>query len=331
MKSDGIQRAVRANRHERSAGDAPSLGRIARMPGTGMPKGVRRRRKRSERARQGDSKLIFNWSLLLGVLAAVSLMGALFFWLLPQIRAGRAHGIKSETEHESVVSSISKFSSPSETEALNLVKRALAIRDPAQVAEHFRLGTANPEEIVGFLGGLPSSDGTLDHLVWLSSLDATDLTIDGVIAFFKQGGKLRQRLVFLTPDAGGVWKVDFDSFARKVNPPWNDLLEKGGDSALVRVFIAEDSYFNGPFQDDKQWCCYGMSSPDSEEILEGYCKVGSPQAAAMKWIFSKGMKASRATLEIHHMEGASPKQFVIGKVLAEDWVLGETPFEDGFK
>ena len=53
MKSRDIQRSVRAQRFDRSAGDAPSLGRVARVPGTGMPKGDRRRRRRGEGGR-GD-------------------------------------------------------------------------------------------------------------------------------------------------------------------------------------------------------------------------------------------------------------------------------------
>ena len=100
---------------------------------------------------------------------------------------------------------------------------------------------------------------------------------------------------------------------------------------MVRVILGEDSYFNGPFQDDRQWVCYGMGSPDTETVLLGYCRVGSPQARAMIWMSSKGAAVVRATLEIRRVEGASPRQFEIVRVLAEDWVMGKTPFEDGFK
>jgi len=331
MKSDGIRRAVQANRHERSAGDAPSLGRLARMPGTGLPKGTRRRRQRSERGRHGARRVILNWSILFGILAALTLVAAAYFWVQPQMEADLLAGGKSTPDRDDEVRVKSKFKSPSENEALGMVRHALEIREPEKVAERFHFGTADPRIIVDFLKNLPATDGSLDHYDWLGSVDANNLQLDGVVVTFKSGEKLCQRIAFLTPDEMGMWKIDFDAFARTVKPSWSDLLEKGAESAVVRVFLGEDSYYNGPFINDKQWICYGLASPDREETLQGYCKVDSPQAGAVHWMFTKGGTVNRATLEIRRVEGASPRQFEIVKVIADDWVVGKVPFEDGFK
>ena len=332
MKSDGIQRAVRANRHERSAGDAPSLGRLARMRGTGLPKGRRRRRKRSERApSSGKGKVVFYWSLLLGVFSLGLLGAAFFLWLKPQMDSAQDAEMQSLLEVEENVRVPSKFPSPSEREALDLVKQALAVRNPEKVAGKFHLGTSDSRQIVDFLSKIEIVDGMLDHYEWLSNMDANGLSIDGVLVHYLLDGKTRQRLAFLTPDDNGVWKIDFDGFARTVTPSWTELLEKGADHATVRVYLGEDSYYNGPFSDDKQWISYGFASSDTDQLLIGYCKVDSAQAKAIRWMFAKGTRINRAILEIRRVNGAEPKQFEITKVLAEDWVMGKTPFEDGFK
>ncbi|MEO5713125.1 MAG: hypothetical protein ABIT37_06520 [Luteolibacter sp.] len=331
MKSDGIKRAVRANRHDRAAGDAPSLGRLARMPGTGLPKGTRRRKKRSERGRHVESSVILHWSILFGVLTAIILVAAVYFWLRPQMDAGLSVEGKSTPDREEEVRVRSKLKSPSESEALGIVRHALEISDTGKVAERFHLGTADPQKIVDFLKNLPATDGRFNHYDWVGSVDANDLQLEGVVVTYKSGDKLSQRMAFLTPDEIGTWKIDFDAFARTVNPSWGDFLEKGAETAVVRVFVGEDSYYNGPFSDDKQWICYGLASPDRDETLQGYCKVDSPQAAAIKWMFSKGAKVNRATLEIRRVEGASSRQFEIVKVLAEDWVMAKAPFDEGFK
>jgi len=300
------------------------------MPGTGIPKGTRRRRKRSERGRHGERNVILNWSILFSLLAALALVAAVYFWLQPQIDAELSTNGSSAPDRDEQVRVRSKFKSPPESEALGMVRRALEIREPGNVAGRFHLGTADPEKAVGFLQNLPATDGEIDHYEWLGSVDANDLQLDGVVVTFKSGAKLRQRLAFLTPDGLGAWKIDFDGFARSVSPSWAEIV-KGAETAVVRVFLGEDSYYNGAFSDDQQWICYGLASPDCDEMLLGYCKVGSQQAAAIKWMFSKGNKVNRATLEIRRVEGASSKQFEIVKVLAEDWVIAKTPFDEGFK
>lgn len=341
MKRRDIQRAIRTRRYERSAGDAPSMGRVARVPGTGLPKGERRKKRRGERGgdrlRNNRYKVMLTWWVVLVVFAIGILIGAVWFWLLPNMRRSAAAGGGAAAKAPAEERVVSRFASPSEEAALNLVKRAVKVRDPGMVAEFFHPGTTPPGEVVRFLAGMQALDGAISGFVWLSSMDANGLLIDGVAINSIRDDVNRQRLVFLTPDETGKWKIDFDSFARTVKPSWSDLLEKNAGLALVRVYAANDSYYNGPFRDETQWVCFGMASPDTHLILLGYCRKGSSQEAAMERVVSGrdarngGGASKRVTLEIRRQEGAEPRQFEITRVLAEDWVMSAVPFDETSK
>lgn len=336
MNSDGIKRSVRASRHNRNAGDAPSMGRMARMPGTGLPKGSRRKRRKSEGSRGGRlrrirKRIIRSWSVLLSAVVLVILGFAVWLWIVPQMnsRGEIAGWLPADTDDAARVAS--KFPSPSEADALAVVKKGLVIRDPGMIGEYFRTGTASPQEIVDFLQGLEAKDGAINRFEWLSSMDANGLSIDGVVIHFKGTDTPRNRLALLTPDETGKWEIDFEAFARTVKPAWTELLAQQAQVAQVRVYAAKDNYYNGVFIDDKQWICYGLASPDTDQILLAYCKTGSPQAAAMDWIFSAENKMTRMTLEIRRVAGAESRQFEISKVIAVDWVVSAVPFDEGFK
>lgn len=334
MNFDGIKRAVRANRHDRAAGDAPSMGRVARMPGTGLPKGSRRKRRKSGGSRGGRrrrlrKRILKAWSALLSALVLVVLGVTVWLWLVPQMDSRRE--IAGQRPSNDLVRIASKFPSPSEAEALAAVKLGLAIRDPEKIAEGFRPGSASPQEIVEFLKSLNSRDGVIDHYEWLSSMDANGLSLDGVVVNFKGKGSLRNRLALLTPDELGKWKIDFEAFARTVKPSWTELLDGHAEVAAVRVYALKDNYYNGVFIDDKQWVCYGLASPDTDQTLLAYCKTGSAQAAAMAWIFSAENHMTRMTLEIRRVAGAERRQFELSKVIAVDWVTTSVAFDEGFK
>jgi hypothetical protein len=279
-------------------------------------------------------KVVIAWSLGLTVVTLLVIGGFMLFWL-------RSHGRKSgdadalpTTENVRIAS---KFESPSESEAFDLVKRALAGRDPKEVESLFHMGGATPAEVVEFIRGIEARDGGLERMDWLSSMDADGLLMEGVLVVYTGKETPTERLAFLVPDETGVWKVDFDAFARSSRPSWKELLEGRAERAQVRVFVAKDSYFNGPFLDESRWVCYAMVSPETKsllpeehELLRGYCKVGSPQAKAMERIFEAGGQACRVTLEIRRMEGADARQFEIARVLSRDWVLAPQSFDEKF-
>jgi hypothetical protein len=337
MKSRDIQRSVRSQRIERAAGDAPSIGRVPRVPGTGMPKGVRRKHRRGQgergnRERINRKRVVIAWSALFMTIA----IGVLCVALWMRIRSGNrmsetSGGKKGSTMIEERV--VSEFKSPSENEALVLVKNAMTVRDPGDVEDLFRCGTTKPEDVVGFLRKMENLDGAISDYEWLSSMDANGMLLDGVQVHFKTLKGMRSRLVFLTPDERGRWKVDFAAFARTVIPQWSEILENKAVQAVVRVMVAPDSYYNGDFKDEEKWTCYGMASPDHETILLGYCRKDSQQAKAMERIMAaedilgNGRRLGRATLEIRRPESGNERQFEITRVLAQDWVVTDKPYD----
>jgi hypothetical protein len=335
MKSDGVTRSVRAAKNDRLAGDAPNMGKVARMPGTGLPKGERRRRHRSDggknsRLRESRRTVVVIWSTLLAAGVAVVLGLVVWLWLIPQMTRKEDKGMaRTAVKLEKEVTVVSKFPSPPQAEALELVKNALAVREVAKVSDYFRLGTATPQAVVEFLKNLEQVDGAYERSDWLSSIDANHLALDGVLVSSQQGDKSRKRLALLTPDAEGKWKLDFDALARTGTPAWADVwASKAPAVSLVRVYIAKDNYYNGPFSDEQRWECYCLASPDTDQILLGYCKKGTSQATALQRIFTREQPMLRATLEIRRAEDGESRQFEISRVLAEDWALGPVPFDE---
>jgi hypothetical protein len=256
---------------------------------------------------------------------------AAWMWVLPKMAEDEQTATQNPTVIEPALPSGFRFSSPSERDAIALVKQALLIREPSEVSGFFRTCEISPEEIIAFLSGMESTDGVPSGFDWLSNLDSKDLPVEGVLVKFTNESKARERLALLTPDPEGKWKIDFDALARTVRPTWTELLEKAAPSGLVRVSIAKDTYYNGIFQDESQWVCYAMASPDTEFVLLGYCKVDSPQAAAMESIFSNEDSINRVTVEVRRVAGAESRQFEISRVLAADWIVGNAPFDEGFK
>lgn len=265
------------------------------------------------------------WSVLLGLASLVVIGLTISMWLLPQLRRRSAKSEGDATDRETKVRVASKFSSPSREDALEMVRRALANRDPGKIDSFFRKGSASDGEILAFLNGMEAKDGPIQRYAWLSSMDQDGLLVDGVLVVAKGVDRPVERLAFLTPDAAGKWKLDFDAFARTVSPSWEELLAKRADDAVVRVFVGKDVYYNGPFQDEAQWVCFGMVSPDTDELLRGYCRVKSKEAEALKKLFADGQKMGRATLEIHRVKDGEARQFEITRVLAKDWILAEAP------
>lgn len=308
------------------------------MPGVGASKGGRRRRRHGEggrgnRERDKRRMVLFTWSLVVFSLTLVAMGVAVWLWAKqnrkPPEEADEVAAAMPRVEERVA----SRFASPSRDAALEFVRRALAIREAAQVTEYFRPGAATPGEIVDFLRGMEATDGPVDGLDWLSSLDANGLLLDGVMVHTNLDGGKRNRLALLTPDDKGRWQIDFEAFARVVKPSWPDLLGTGRAEGVVRVIINRDNYYNGPFLDESQWVCFGMGSPDHEQVLLGYARKGSAQAKALARILkadgpSPQRVLKRATLAIRRPEGAEARQFEITRVIAEDWVRGGRDFQE---
>lgn len=334
MSNDRVQRGVRS-RHSRATGDAPALGRVARMPGVGRPKGERRIRKRSDRRNAGrtarwNATLTLGWSIAIGVLAICSVVAAVVLWIMPMINRHEVPGAVAEGPQVRIES---RFPSPDEEGAIAMVRRVVEpVREEPNLADWIRAGEMSWEEVKDFLATREAADGKVLRYEWIGSMDDNDLQIEGVLVHGEKDGKPVVRQAFLTPDEHGVWKMDMPSFARHAVTSWQVLLDDMTSSGVVRVYVGEDYYYNGVFREEREWTSYGLASPDCEDLVVGYSRVGTKQHAALAEIFKRAEMKDRpmgfATVELKRVEGAERRQFEISKVVAEGWVVAETLFED---
>ncbi len=316
MSADEIQRGLRSKFQPESRGGL-KLGQVTRVRHRDDPLGGGGGHKPG-RGRQKTRTMMF--SALCGLAALAVIGGSVVVWVLPRLKPGVAD---SEAWMESDVKVAPRFPSPDRKEALDLVRRAVTARDAIEIAALYRNGAARSAEIVGFLNALEVTDGRLERYEWLGSMDVNGLLVEGVAVVFKGHEKPAGRIAFLTPDPAGNWQMDFDAFARTVSPSWKELFRNGGEQeqARVRVIAGRDVYYNGPYRDESQWTCYAIVSPDTDELLHGYCRVGTPEADGMSRLFSDGEATSRVTLELRRTKDAEPRQFEISRVLAKDWIL----------
>jgi hypothetical protein len=227
-------------------------------------------------------------------------------------------------------SSITQFKPPTSQEAIDLVKRGLIVRESHEVTHYFNPGKSSPETVAAFLANLEQNEGRLGTYEALGSLNTNQLQIEGVSVNFISPDGEQTRLALLTPDSTGQWKIDFDAFARTADSTWEEFLMEESDTAEVRVIAAEGVYYQGAFRDDQEWICYSMESPDRPELMQGYCKIGSPQSLAMHHIFANGAKEVRVSLKLRRVEFAHPHQFEIARVYAQDWVMPATSYDEAF-
>ncbi len=274
--------------------------------------------------------------MLIFVLALLAVLVISSMWLSKRQKIN-AIALAEKPEHAWIVERIkSKFKSPTEDEALAIVYSSVAASDEASVKKNFRLGSTDVATALKYLTEQHAKRGKPSGASWIGSIDVNDMLIEGVLLKWKNGDDIDSRHVFLTPNERGVWQVDFDSFAGKCMPEWDLFVSGEAAEGTVRIWFSSDNYYNGPFVDENKWVCYSMARPQSDQILTGYCKVGSPQAAAMSSIMQrlrmKG-KSNRssfpATLEISRPEGAERRQYEIKRVLAEDWVLSDKAYDGG--
>lgn len=304
------------------------------MPGYGRRSRHRRRDPSdadvTQRQWRGRVQLVA-WAVAIGLVSLAALTVAFIFWLHPQLTGKRDPEKLAQAATQP--GGLFKIKSLSPDEATVLVKKALGLRNAGEVEAMIRIGPMSAQEVVDYLKAMKSVDGEIKHFDWLGSIGKNGLSLEWVQVSFGGGDKPHSRLAVLTPDAKGVWKLDFAAFARWVKPSWKDLIEQNGESAVVRVNAVKDTYFNGSFRDERIWAAYKLESPDAEEILVGYCKRDSAQQRAMESLWRLGEGAvTRVTLEIRRPQnaaGAERSLFEITRVLAEDWVMGDKPLDEG--
>lgn len=271
------------------------------------------------------------WSLAFGGLAILVLGLFFLFWLKPHLerRELMAANFRASTDYKKEPE-VPVFESLGEQEAIRLVKDALKARSGPEIEAKIRKGDASVEQVAAFLNAMKGEDGDVDRFQWLSRLDTTAPGVEGVLVTFKKkqaADRDRNRLALLVADEKGEWRLDFPAFARLATPAWSEFLEGKAESVTVRVYVAADQYFNGPFADESQWKCFGIASPEVADLLYGYCKVDSLQTQAIQKVLAD-KKMARVTLVLHRVEGAASRQYLIKRVLAEDWAVTDVAPDD---
>ncbi|MCF7734612.1 MAG: hypothetical protein K9N23_23215 [Akkermansiaceae bacterium] len=342
MKSDDIRRGVQRGVSLRKTGSAPDIGKVDRMHRV-----IRKERRRHGEAKNSGDKtrekrervrrlITTGWSIAVAVMAAGVLVAAFLFWLRPMLQREKDTTERDRLAAETRAKKASRYKSPGEDEAMEIVTHALAVRTPMEAREWIRLGSATAAEVVDYLQTLATREGTPVEKILGGCIDKNGLQLEGIEVVYGAGEFDKRRLAILTPDEHGVWKMDFAAFARSVNPSWSEFMKDGENrhsDGDVRVYFTKDRYFNGPFIDEKKWQAYGLVSQDlKDQLLVGYCKRGTPQHQAMELMLAAagGRPALRTTLSVRHVPGAENRQLEITRVLAEDWVLADQPFDEQF-
>ncbi len=320
----------------RSFGDAPVLGKVPRSPQSAVRDSGHLRTRSSRRLRNARRKVLA-WSLLLSITAAGVLIAftVMFFSKARSGNGMRKDAIASPSETaESTTGLVKKTELPSlgKSEARKLVVAAMGNREPSKVGNYFRLATGTaPGTVIGSLESIERTEGEIIRYEAAPALYANGTLMERVIVHLGADGKEVNRLAQLIPSEDGVWKIDFDSYMRASDPDWRTILSGKSGQATVRVFIAPDNYYNNLYADDSVWQAYAMVSPDTETVMLGYVRIGSPQHLAVESILKSEQSLHRATFRLARKGTEETRQFEIISVLAEDWVTGETPFDESFR
>lgn len=317
----------------RRIGEAPGIGKVLRSPqsGTVTRKGALTAAGRKRRRQ----RILAAWSL---VFAACS-MGVVLFFVISHFMSlapapGKITVMVSDTpDLDSIFSDDPSGETvyPDEKETLSLVTRAIANRDPDKVGEFFRLSNdRTPEDVIRVLERIESGEGSVVGTEWFGAEFANGVVMGQVVVHMEKDGAKVNRLAQTVEREGGGFLVDFDSYIRATSSPWDSILSGEAPTSTVRVFIATDTYYNGPFSDDAVWQSYALVSPDTDVILHGYARKNSSRFNALEKILETEKPLHRATLEITCLPESGKDQFEISRVLAENWVIGETAFDESF-
>jgi hypothetical protein len=303
------------------------------MAGAASPKQGRRRQRTGEGGTGGRMNgLTLGWSIGLAIVAFALLGGVIAWWIAGRETADQGPLQVMLPPPDRVIEEPTLPPRPGSPEILKAARNALAVQSPAEVEERVFTGGVDAAEVLAFLNATPERDGILRSLDHLTGQDANGLSIETVVVTFSgpQGGS-RNRIVMMTPDEDGVWKMDYPAYVRLAEPSWDAFLKGSADRARVRVFVERDAYFNGPFADDRRWQCYAIASPDVDELMFGYCPVDSATCRAIEAVLARRKGATRVTLDISRPQGAAGRQFEIKAMVAEDWVVRGEPYETLFR
>ncbi len=326
----------RSSKPARGLGDAPDLGRVSRMRNGSTDK-----RPSKVTAVDGIDKRISAVMSLSGVLILCGvLVAGLGAWAFISsnnnkrvARQATALGAAPASE------TVDQVPPPKPSVQENVVRSFLNARTPEAIAPLIRKSDQDMPTILAKLAKLEERDGRVKRVRHSGGLSSKCLRSEGVVVEFEGG---RNRLAILSPDDAGQWRVDFDGFDRYLSAGIDEILSGKALDARVRFFVSADSYYNTRFKDDEKWACYGIASPDSDQLMFGYVLRGSAQQTALDSVIttkaalraernriSSGRGTSkRMILDIRHHPDGEARQFEILRVLSDEWAMGPVAMDE---
>lgn len=216
---------------------------------------------------------------------------------------------------------------PNMAACLELVKAVHAAKSADELRGFVVLRRLSPERAFDLLTQWKSDAGEVDAMNWQGELESNRLSMEMVTVRYKKGKKTT---ACIRLDSSNVWGVDLESMLQYSSEPPEKLLSKDDLSAIVRVLISPDFYYNGEFADSQKWKSVSMLLPGNYEKIQGYVKLDSPSYLALKELM-RDRKAASVLLEISRRKSMLPRQYEIKSVIAAGWVESDVVFSDEFQ
>lgn len=314
---------------DRKFGEPPLLGKVMRSPDSAV---ARRGRSKTRRHKKHGIRVRAWTALLLIVTLSIILV----------MIASYVRGKSQASDDSSVLfrsmqvldSAFSRNNEPelpslSADEGLEIVNAAFANTEPARVMDFFIIDEKNdPQTVIESLMALNREEGAIGNPQWLGEKFIQGRILAQVLV--SRGETQQKRIAQLAIGKDGNWRIDLDSYLRKVEPSWDTILSGKVEKSIVRVFIVKDSYYNGLYADETNWKAYRLESPDISETLFAYAMKDSPQQLAIDQIMSFQASITRVTLEITKKPGTAKRQFEISRVIAENWAIAGEDYDKAF-
>lgn len=273
--------------------------------------------------------------LILGALALMLILLSLGNWFTKQAR-GSVAGKPATSNPQSLAI---HWESPGKEQAVELVRQAMIWRDPSTADQWFHIRPGQSQLILESIERISAEMGADPKFTWVGDIGHGEQPLTGVLISTRHRSS-RMRLAILTPDEQGVWKLDFDALACTSSPAWDVILDTSRTMATVRAVFKPDSYYNGRFT-ERDWSCYRLSSPNSEQVIFGYCRRLSAQDLALNRILDRNRldakqkqkgdyPGHRGILKLIREGDDLGNQFEITRVLAPDWILTEQIYDERF-
>lgn len=211
--------------------------------------------------------------------------------------------------------------------AEEVIRRFMLEKDPFKRLQYVR----NPEEVEKHMGYYPKQ-ALVDRAYKIRKLGERLFEGRNMLTYsvgFKDRGQ--RMLNVLDTDQGP--KIDWDSYARYGDLPWEEFLTGEAKAVEMRVVVMPGNYYNDPFSDRGKWTSFRLSNPDLERDLYMYVEKGSLREQGLKLMLESASEYRlHMVLNLRRYDnGAGEKLLTCEKVIAVGWVKGSKDAEDEWK